>query len=81
MDVKTGMIIIGEAVFTAAVIYLFFKEDRLTALENGMIKKMKAALEARRLIRRIKKQNKINKKALYTPVRAGTREKEGIKAA
>lgn len=69
MDIKNGMIIMGELVFTCAVIYLLYKEERVVAFEKKTAKKIKSMFAKSRHAREIKRQQKINKKAMYIPLR------------
>jgi|GEM_PF-2243231 len=76
MDLKTGIIILGEIAFTGALIYLYTRENKVLEFENRVIKRLKASSERRRQKKLIKKQNRINKKALYVPVKANGKNSE-----
>ncbi|MCH5197548.1 MAG: hypothetical protein J1E34_01465 [Oscillospiraceae bacterium] len=69
MDIKTGIIILGELLFSAALIYLFQQEEKVLEIENRLTKKIKGASLKRQRAREVKKQKKLNKKALYIPLR------------
>ena len=80
MDVQTGMIILGEFALLGAVIWAYRHETALIRIEKHLGRQFRKAL--RRTLRNIetRRREKINKKALYTPMKP-PEEHVGEKAA
>ncbi len=69
MDLKTGIIIIGQFALLGAALWGALHEDRLLALEKAAADKLKAGVRRQARRRERARMEKINKKALYTPVK------------
>ena len=80
MDVQTDMIIIGEFALLGAVIWAYRHEKALIAIEKHIGKKFRAARRRRNRIKEIRRREKINRRAVYTPVKP-PKHSAGEKAA
>lgn len=69
MDFRTGMIILGETALLGAVIFCALHEKKLRAAERAAAKKIRARLKAFYRSRTRARMEKINRKAVYTPVK------------
>ncbi len=76
MDVKTGLLILGEFAALGAVIYCFQKEKALLALERAAARNIKRIIDKKAAEREINRRQRINAKALYTPVKPPKHKKE-----
>ena len=76
MDVKTGLIILGELIGLGAVIFCFQKEKALMALERAAARNIKRIINNKAAEREIKRRLRINAKAVYTPLKPPKKKKE-----
>ena len=76
MDVKTGLIILGEFLGLGAVIFCFQKEKALMALERTAARNIKRIIDKKAAGRELKRRLRINAKALYIPVEPPKHKKE-----
>ena len=80
MDVKTGLIILGEFIGLGAVIFCFQKEKALLAVERAIARNIKRSFYKKAEARELARRKRINAKAVYTPVKP-PREKNEERAA
>ena len=76
MDVKTGLIILGEFLGLGAVIFCFQKEKALIALERAAARRIKRSVNKKAREREIRRRLRINAKAVYTPVKPPRKKNE-----
>ena len=76
MDVKTGLLILGEFAALGGVIYCFQKEKALLALERAAAQTIKRIIDKKAAERELKRRLRINAKALYAPVKPPKHKKE-----
>ena len=76
MDVKTGLIILGEFVSLGTVIWCFQKEKALMAVERAAARKIKRIVYKKAAERERKRRLRINAKAIYTPLKPPNQKKE-----
>lgn len=69
MDFRTGIIIIGEFAILGTVIFCFMHERALLTWENRTIGKMKTLARRIHAAREYRRRKKLNRKALYTPLK------------
>ncbi len=69
MDVKTGLLILAQLPLAGLVIYWALHEDALLAAEKAVRRNIARTLRAVRTARELRRREKLNKKALYVPVR------------
>ena len=69
MDVKTGLVILGEFALLGAVIYCHTKEKALRKAERALGQRVKTYFRNRAAAKEIARRRKINKKAAYTPMK------------
>jgi hypothetical protein len=80
MDVKTGLLILGEFALLGAVIYCHTKEKALLKAERALGQRIKTYFRNRAGAKEIARRKKINKRAAYTPMKPPCK-KEKEKAA
>ena len=76
MDVKTGLLILGEFALLGAVILAAQKEKTLRALERAAAKRLLAVYKKRAAAKELARRRKINQKAVYVPVRPPEKQNE-----
>ena len=80
MDVQTGMIILGEFALLGAVIWAYRHEAALIRVEKHLGRQFRKALRRALQTTENRRREKINKKAVYTPIKP-PKEHVGEKAA
>ena len=80
MDVKTGLLILGEFALLGAVIYCHTKEKALLKAERAAAQRVKTYFRSKAAAKEIARRKKINKKAAYTPMKP-PKKKDREKAA
>ena len=68
MDVQTGMIILGEFALLGAVIWAYRHEKALIAVEKHLSKKLRTVRRRRARLKEIRRRERINRRAVYTPM-------------
>ena len=76
MDVKTGLLILGEFALLGAVIYCHTKEKALLSAERAVGQRIKTYFRNRAAAKEIARRKKINKRAAYTPMKPPKKHKE-----
>ena len=76
MDVKTGLIILGECAMFGAVIWCFQKEKALMAFERAAARKIRYIRRKKAAAKEIKRRQKINARAAYRPVKPPKKKNE-----
>ena len=74
MDVQTGMIILGEFALLGAVLWAYRHEKMLIAVEKHLGGRAKKVLRAALYRTEMRRRQRINRKAVYTPVRPAKKQ-------
>ena len=69
MDVKTGLIILGECAALGVVIRLFQKERAVRTAEYALGRAVRAAARKAARQKELKRRARLNRRALYTPLK------------
>ncbi len=80
MDVQTGMIILGEFALLGAVIWAYRHEKALVTAEKHISKRLRAVRRRRARLKELRRREKINRRAVYTPMKP-PKHSAGEKAA
>ena len=76
MDVKTGLIILGQFALLGGVLRCMRKEKTLLAAERAAARHIKRFVYKKAAARELKRRLRINAKAIYTPLKPPKHKKE-----
>ncbi len=69
MNTALGLLILGEIALTLFIVYCFMNEKKLIAIENNIIRAVKANAAHRRAAKADRNREKFNSRVVYTPVK------------